>query len=82
LKRSFQKMMGKKRKDEIKNCSFWISEGPVTSCTVNFEIRKVQWEIWAGKGPENTLLKIELDFTVMKWSWVMGRAGQKRYWWI
>ncbi len=36
--------------------------------------RKVQWEIWAGKGPENILLQIELDFTVVEWPWVMGRV--------
>ncbi len=32
-------MMGKKRKDEIKNCTFRIMEGPVT---VPFKLRKVQ----------------------------------------
>jgi hypothetical protein len=38
----FLKNYGKKRKDEIKNCTFRISDGPVTGCTVPFEIRKVR----------------------------------------
>jgi len=54
--------MMKKTKRWNQKCTFRISEGPATDCTVPSEIQKVQWEIRAGKGPENTLQKIELDF--------------------
>ncbi len=35
----------------------------VAGCTVPSKIWKLQCKIWAGKGPDNTLSKIELDFT-------------------
>ncbi len=34
----------------------------MTGCTIPYKIRKVQWEIQAGKGPKN-IKKIDLDFT-------------------
>jgi len=35
----------KRKKVEIENCTFQMLEGPVTGCTIPFEIWKVQCKI-------------------------------------